>query len=244
MRKHTSYLATTFLALSTVLVSACSDSTGPKAREGVAIFMNPDFVEVDSTDSGAEGTNTLAQITALGYQHTSFTGTDAAAISAAIKGKRTVVIPELEMNSVLGLDSATKTVIKSYVEGGGTLVFLAGWSGMEATNQIFGWQLEYGQWNSTTFSLNTAAATGTPFAGGPVSLSEANGSDVVYMGADAILPAGAKAIYTTDSGDAAVFVVPMGKGRVVILGYDWYDPTGNGDVYPNWRTVLDRSLKY
>jgi hypothetical protein len=237
-----------FLALSTALVTACSDGTGPEKHEGVAVFMNPDLTQVDPTDPGAEGSNAFAEIQALGYTTTSFDPADASAFAAAIKGKRTVVVPELEGMSEggeLGLDAATVSAVRGYVNGGGTLVFLSGYSGVAAANQLFDWNLELGGWDSSVFALNSAAATGTPFAGGPASLDYADGSDAIYMGAGATLPAGAKAIYTTDQGDAVVFVAPMGKGRVVILGYDWYDPTGyNSEIYPNWRTVLDRSLKY
>jgi hypothetical protein len=247
LRKHSTRLATAFLALSTAFVTACSDGTGPEKHEGVAVFMNPDLVQVDPTDPGAEGSNAFTEIMALGYSPTSFNPTDAASFAAAIKGKRTVVIPELEGMSEagLGLDEPTKTAIRSYVQGGGTIVLLAGYSGIAATNEVFGWQLEFGGWSSSIFALNSTAAAGTPFAGGPSSLDYADGSDAIYMGQGATLPAGAKAIYTTDSGDAVVLDVPVGRGHVVILGYDWYDPTGNNaDFYPNWRTVLDRSLKY
>jgi hypothetical protein len=248
LRKHSSQLAAAFLALSTALVTACSDGTGPEKHEGVAVFMNPDFVQVDANDPGAEGSNTFAAIQGLGYSPTSFDPVDAASFAAGMKGKRTVVVPELEMmdeSGDLGLDAATTSAIRSYVQGGGTLVFLSGYSGVTAANQIFGWQLDLGGWDSDVFALNSTAAASTPFAGGPASLDYADGSDAVYMGAEAVLPTGAKAIYTTDTGDAVVFVAPLGKGRVVILGYDWYDPTGdNADFYPNWRTVLDRSLKF
>lgn len=247
MHRRSAILATALLA-STTFLAGCGDSTGPEKRQGVAIFMNPSYVEVNASDAGAEGSNTLAAITALGYSNTTFAGTDASSIAAAVKGKRTVVIPELEMlEGELPLDDAAKGAIKGYVQDGGTLVFLAGWSGMEATRAIFGWSLDYGTWDaSDVFTLNTAAATSTPFAGGPATIAYGDGSDAIYMGAGAVLPTGAKAIYTTDVGDAAVLLVPYGKGRVVILGYDWYDPAAdyNAPVYAGWQSVLDRALKY
>src|SRR5690349_656104 len=214
-----------FLALSTALVTACSDGTGPEKHEGVAVFMDPTLVQVDPGNSDAEGSNVFAEIAALGYSPTAFNPDDASAFASAIKGKRTVVVPELELmdeGGELGVDAATASAVRSYVNGGGTIVFLAGYTGVPAANQLFGWSLELGSWDSSVFTLNSDAAAGTPFAGGPASLDYADGSDAVYMGEGATLPAGAKAIYTTDMGDAVVFVAPVGKGRVVILGYDWY----------------------
>src|SRR5205823_12594519 len=58
----------------------------------VAVFNNPDYIDNQDTDFGAEGPNTVASLQSFGETVTQFTDVSAAGFTAAVAGKDSLVI--------------------------------------------------------------------------------------------------------------------------------------------------------
>ena len=111
-----------------------------------------------------------------------------------------------------------KAALESWVSKGG-VIMMTGTGGDADTNflnAVFGWDLT--TTGGDSWSLNTANAAGTPFAGGPATLSDPSATDSIGKGTVANF----KAIYGTDD-NATVAVISHGAGSVIFLGYDYYD---------------------
>lgn len=248
----TGALVTSALAFTAPVVHAAPAPSGAK----VLLFNDPAFVdtaplaEVDRENEGHEGANMILALRAKGHAVSELTGTNAASIAAALKGKNTFVIPELERGEwVPALDAAGKSAIVGWVRGGGTLVVACDYE--DTLNALFGYSIEErgrGPWSN-------AAPKGSPFAGAVASLPDNDGSDSFAVES---LPKGAVAQYVSvqeegeelraSASDApllntGVFTVPAGKGTVVSLGWDWFDAAPVGLQDGGWNNILDRSVR-
>ncbi|MEG3991667.1 cadherin domain-containing protein, partial [Microcoleus sp. S28C3] len=89
-----------------------------------------------------------------------------------------------------------------------------------------------------TSSLSkTTASLGTEFADDPASIS-ANSATTLLSN----LPAGSSKIYTDGSGGAAVASIPSGSGKIVFLGWDWYNAAPLGTTNNGWLSVLNSAV--
>jgi len=116
------------------------------------------------------------------------------------------------------LPVAAQTTIRDWVSAGGVIMMTATGGSADTVflNTIFGWDLT--TTSGSTWALNTANAAGTPFAGGPATLSNLSATDAIGKGTVANF----KAIYGTDS-NATVAAISYGKGTVIFLGFDYFD---------------------
>ena len=208
----------------------------PAYAANVALFSDIVYVGYDPTftDVGQEASNLQASLEQLGHNVTPFTGTSAAAWSAAIAGAQVLVVPELENSCSLAadLDAAAVTAILNFVNGGGSLLISEDYCNF--LNDIFGYSLVEGG-NNEPWGL--ANASGTAFEGGPASLPY-NDDTMDYSS----LPAGTTCYYGSVS-QCVVFVVSQGSGWVGELGYDWYDAVPIGNQDNGWLDVLDRMMQ-
>src|SRR5207248_269999 len=89
----------------------------------------------------------------------------------------------------------------------------------------------------------TAAAAGTPFAGGPATLPiNLNAVDTVLtssLPSSQTLPITSTVIYQDSNGNAAVTLIKYGDGFIVILGWDWFDAQPVGTQDGGWLAVLN-----
>ena len=184
-----------------------SESTGTGR---VALFVNGSYVDY-GTGTGNEAGNLEETLTSLGHDVTTFTGTTASDIEAALAGADVLAIPEQELSPMdYALDTAGRAAIADFVSGGGTLVlFWASYGVSDLLSSVFGYSIstDDGTYSAGPYALNAPAASGTPFASAPSSLPKNNATDVVLASS---LPAGAKAIYTNTYGNAAVTLIPRG----------------------------------
>ncbi|PSJ36443.1 hypothetical protein C7I36_16750, partial [Zobellella taiwanensis] len=156
------------------------------------------------------------------------------------------------------LPDSAQTTLRNWVDEGG-VIMMTGTGGPKDTtflNNIFGWDLT--TQSGSSWSLNTANAAGTPFEGGPASLSNLSATDAIGRGT----VEGFTAIYGTDA-NATVAVIRYGGGTVIFLGYDYYNAgiagTGFTDTATqygqdvsngsqntnNWvREIIPRALQY
>ncbi len=101
-------------------------------------------------------------------------------------------------------------------------------------NSIFGYSVVSvsHSWNSTY--LDSAAAAGTTFEGGPASIS---GLDATFGVDSTSLPSGALDLYS--NGDfTSVMATSYGAGNVIFLAYDWWATSSDA----GWGSVLDSGV--
>jgi hypothetical protein len=206
---------------------------GPMSAQaaGISVFFNSSYV-----DTGTEGPNLTADITALGHTVSTFTGITAADFTAGINGNSILVFPEMEIGNLnSALSAAARTVLANFVSGGGTIIQANYFSSNASLpNALFGYSLTYAGSIGAT-NLNASNAAGTAFAGGPASLPGSNAVGGVPV---ANLPAGALDIYSA-GGNSSVFMTSFGSGHYIYLGFDWFEnPTPAA-----WLEVLDRAIE-
>jgi hypothetical protein len=214
----------------------------------VALFFDPVYVDTSAPPDG-EATNLQASLTSLGDNVTTFVGTSASAIDAAVAGKSVLAFPELEKQDLSpDLDVNAHLAISLFVGQGGTLLMVAPGSGdpLAVVNESFNSAF---QMTATTvtgpITLNAAAANGTAFAGGPATLAVNNATTAVLASS---LPPSARIIYADANGNSVVTLLPpdpssTGNGNIVILGWDWFDAAPTGSQDGGWLAVLSRASR-
>jgi hypothetical protein len=216
----------------------------PAQAADIALFFNTTYVDT-TPDSTGEAYNLQQTLLSQGHTVTTFTGITAAAINAAVAGKTALVIPELQNGNLSpDLDADAGLAIHIFVANGGTLIMFDPGSGdpLAVLNQVFGvktftFQLTSGGAAAPPISLNAAGAAGTPFQGGPATLSiNANATDTVLASS---LPDGSSIIYQDASGNSAVTLLRIGGGNVIVMGWDWFDAQPTGSQDGGWLAVLD-----
>jgi hypothetical protein len=235
---------TSLLALAlTLTVAACGDDEGSgrsyddaePEQTVVALFVDTAYVEFDTTDTDQEGSNLYFSLKERGFQVDTFSTTDSAAFAAVLAGADVLVLPEPEGDSYEDLPAGIQYLIRNFVEDGGTVAWF---DYADEMNSIFDWELEYGDSVAYESSILKNGSI-DPFTG-PDSLPWADATDVIES---STLPAGTKMPYKAGS-DAAVAVIPFGKGEVVYFGYDWYDAAPFGSQDGGWIELLDGLSKF
>lgn len=195
---------------------AASAVPTPKSGTNVLVFNDPDFVDtipladVDPDNADHEGANMILALQSQGHTVSEVTGMSAATLTAALKGKHTFVIPELEESPwVTELSTDARSAIVTWIRGGGTLVVAA--DDRSTLNDLFGYRLET-RWEDEDFEWIKTTPKGSAFAGSETVLPANDGSVGVMT---ASLPAGAVAQYTStdDGSDRTAGVVTFGQGR-------------------------------
>jgi Thrombospondin type 3 repeat len=212
----------------------------PVAATNVLVFDNPSYVDTAGGTS-SESDNIQASLTSLGHAVATFTDITDTGIAAAIAGKDVLLIPELENGDLAAaLSSAAKTTIANFVASGHGLIVnrdytTGGQRDSQLLNAVFGFSLTTA--NLGGVSTLQAGAAGTSFAGGPVSLPANDG----LGGITSALPGGGLEIYKSGT-TITVARLSYGSGRIVFLGWDWYDAAPAGSQDSGWLTVLDDAV--
>lgn len=245
--KRTAAILASALALSALSACSPSEDPAPPARSGIVLFTNDTYVDYTSTGTAAEAYN-LEQIldpVNLPWTETvtTFTGTSATEIDAALAGQAVFVIPELERSPVPSLYDAlaadARSALASFVSGGGTLVVCyPGSKAVTLLNGVFGFSLTGAGFTSPA-SLNTAAAAGTYFEGGTTSLTGPSATSSLATGS---LPAGSVSMFIDSGGQSAVAIIPYGAGDIVVLGWDFFNAWPVGTADGGWIDAFYSSL--
>ena len=222
------------------IVAACSDSSGPGGASRVALLVNTNFVDYDTSTVDGEASEMEFTLVDLGVTITQVTDVDSASLAADLGNSQALVIPEAEGNFALN-DSLTPgalSVIHDFVENGGILIVIGDDVGQALLDSLWGYTLDYGT-NQNNYPIDAAEAGGTAFSGGPALVWDNDGS---YITADSTYPAAARLVYRTGP-DVAVAVIPQGSGAVVVLGWDWFDAVPHGAQDGGWIEALKRALR-
>jgi len=205
---------------------------GSAMAANVALFADTTYVDYTPPSSSSEAYNMQVALTSMGHTVTPFTGTTGAAWTTALAGAQVLVVPEQENGQIAGnLDAAAVTAIQSFVSGGGILIVGEDYQSILFINSVFGYSITFGGGAAST---QTLAAASTVFASGPVSLTDNNATG----GYDtASLPAGGLCAYANGT-TCMVFQINQGSGRIIQLGYDYFDAVPNGTQDGGWNAVL------
>jgi Ca2+-binding RTX toxin-like protein len=142
-----------------------------------------------------------------------------------------------------GLNAATESSIANYVRGGRLIVVTGAHNDEDDfLNAIFGYstthEAHYSD-GSATATLQPGAA-GTPFAGGPPTLTSLSDTEILGSTPGKTIYAGADGTW--------VFQAPFGSGFVNYLAWDLCgapDTCGNpSGVEDDWYRVIDRALQF
>ncbi len=203
----------------------------------IAVFANPTFIDVTG-GSGSEGLTIQSSLTNLGYNVITFTGYTATHFTNAAASANIILIPEQEKGSLFNaLDASAQTQLANLINAGGGFIINGGSNDISLLNGVFGYALTSG--SSGTATLNNIVASGTSFAGGSATLPV--NSDTKKVGN---LPTGALNLYSDGGTDSTVFASNYGAGKIVYLGWDWYDASPLGATNGGWLNVLDRSVQF
>jgi len=237
---RTTFRATTVAALLlALLVGACGDDDGganPSDRQA-GLLVAGDF---DPIDYGSESSNLMFALEELGFPLDTTSATDSASIAALIDGKDIVFFPEYTPTFTAG----TLAILKAFVDGGGTMVLVGGYRHTTWVNTAFGWSLATaGSWSGREEMPKSDEAGDTPYGGGPASIPANDGSQLLESTA---LPDSAIIVYEGPEGsnDGSVVVLPSGDGRLVYMGWDWYDGKPFGVQDGGWLKLLKLSAAF
>ena len=203
------------------------------ARTGVvSVFDDPAFVDT-AGGSIAESDNVQASLRRLGFTATTFTD-----IAAATTTNKVLLFPDQEI-AALGplLSAGNQAALSNFVARGGLMILHGSQfkRGSNLLQRVFGFSVvETEQTSVGPTNLLNAAATGTAFADDPATLPFVNGSSTLLASS---LPAGSKSIYQI-AGSNLVSIIPFGAGKIIYLGFDWYDAAPVGTQDGGWLQVL------
>jgi len=230
------FRATTFAALGlTLALAACgddSDASGHTPADHPAGLLTAGSFDTSSADY--ETSNLMFALQEAGYPLDTTSAIDSTSIAQLIAGKDIVFFPEVTPS----FETGTMTILKAFVDHGGTLVLVGGYTHFEWVNTAFGWELDQGEdWNDEHPMPRTGAADDTPYGPGPSSIPANDGGVSVLASS---LPTNAITAYQASdaSEDGSVVVLPSGDGRVVYFGWDWYDGAPFGGQDGGWSTLL------
>lgn len=211
----------------------------------VALYYDSDYVDLDDNgdpgEAEAEGLTLEAGLASLGHLPARFAGTGLIQFLEAFDAAPVVLIPELEIGDLAAaLPGEVKQALAGYVAGGGVLI-VHGDSDEHLTpllSSVFGFSTILGPYlDEGQLAIEPSATSATRFEGAVTNLY---GNDATL--AIAGLPASALRIYESPADDVGVALIPYGSGKVIYLGWDWYDAAPLGNQDEGWRFVLDRAV--
>ena len=210
---------------------------------GSAILINGLYVDYGPGDPGAEASNLIAGLEAMGKTVRTFTDISEAGLLEALSGMSHFLIPEIENYSGDGTDvfsAEAAAVLRSYVSSGSTLItFFNSEELLGMLNHVFDWSISEGSEGSPTY-VKTESANDYGYAFGPASVPNLNATVGVGLSS---LPVGSVAIYKNETDSCALAVVPYGQGSVVLFAWDWYSAVPVGDQDDGWLALLDMATE-
>ena len=205
----------------------------------VALFDDPRYVDRASGGVSAEASNLQASLQSLGVTVSTFTN-----FLDATNPAVPIFIPELEIADLAnGLDLASRAGLRNQVAGGGFLVVFG--SNLSANrcarllNTVFGFNIEQDTnaigWNF----LRTGDVVGTEFTNAPAVLAGPNAARAFWIPS---LPTDTRSLYAASNWTAVAWMA-FENGRILYLGWDWYnaDPVGTQDG--GWLSLLQQTVR-
>jgi hypothetical protein len=199
----------------------------------VAIFADASFVDT-STGLSGEATNLANALVDLGHKVTKISTMDD--IPTMIAGKKVLVIPELEKGSIAGFVAGH---LQDFMNGGGTIVLGGSVQNNYANdllNAIFDTTSfsQAGDMKGEPLFRGKEDIKGTTFADDGKIVANDGTQGLNYFESEFGLN-----LYGSGLG-TAVWAGGYGKGQLVYLGWDWFDPDGQPDH--GWTRLLKSAI--
>lgn len=218
------------LILAALMSSVCTPAHGAV----VAAFDNGRYVDTDSARPDAESDNVRESSKRFGHSINRFTKFDATSLRSVLDQADVLLVPELELRALdPDLEPEALELLREFVSDGGGIV-INGTGNRWATdllNLLFGWSLTVGGVGQAAM---TADGEATRFAGGRAELAALQRTRGLEI---ADLPRHAVAVYAQEL-RAPVVRLRYGSGRVVYLGWDWFDAEPLGREDGGWIDTL------
>ena len=207
---------------------------------GISMLSNTNYFDYETNDLGSEVWNLLQTFDSFGKTVTLFSDISESGFSSALLNAGYLIVPEMENGPLApDLSESAKSQIRNFVSYGNTLImFYPENNSISFPNDVFGFNLEYDGGNYS--DLNSGDASGTPFASGPSNLESYSATNSILT---STLPIGSKSIYTFNGGNNATVVqIPYNGGKVIIMGWDWYNAAPYGENDGGWLQVLELAI--
>ncbi len=219
--------------------------------QNVALYYNSKFTQIDEGNLFAEGSNLKLALNTLPYGITEFNSFNVGTLSSAMGQSDLIVIPELERGDLFAaMNKESKDYIKKYVSNGGGLIIC----GVVAPNEdntdnaidflngLFGFSLESKHFLLTgTSVMNPTQTSGTHFENLDTKINNNNSTSFITNA----LPNGASALYSNmdNPSETTVAMLPFGKGKIIYLGWGWWNAIPVGTQDGGWMDILDASIQ-
>lgn len=219
-------------------------SSTPSKLTGQKIMMLRDanLQDYREANSESESYNVSRTISSLGAEVLPI---EASAMSRVYRERieiKAMVIPELVNGTVKEMARAfsrrARKYLRAYVAKGGTLIMFLDSPGQSRAvwllRAMFKWRLKFLDATGAG-RLNAANAQSLSLSALPSILANNSDTDVV---AKESLPRHAKMVYEDQDGHSMVSVIPVGRGRVILMGWDWFDAQPEGKYDGGWVSLL------
>jgi hypothetical protein len=215
-------------------------SYGQEGVSGISMLSNTDYFDYRQNQTDSEVWNLLKSFESFGKTVTLFSDISASGFSSGLSDAAYLIVPEQENGSLApDLSELAKSEIRDFVSNGNTVIMFApGNNSITFPNNVFGFSLDYDDGNNS--DLNVPDASGTSFASGPSNLQSFSATHSIIT---STLPVGSKSIYTFNGGDYATVVqIPYNRGKIIIMGWDWFNAAPYGSYDGGWLQVLELAV--
>lgn len=206
----------------------------------VSVFNDPRYVDTRG-DYASEATTVLASLDYLGFVPGTFGD-----IGPATSERPILLFPKIERADLAAeLALGEQAALSNFVHRGGSMILHGSWSGYASRllNKVFGLQVADANGGSATpdtmaqFPLGLQAA-GTEFADDPTILPNPY---YTYAIVSNTLPRDTRNLFGLGA-QTAVALMPVGAGKIIYLGWDWYSAIPLGTEDGGWLQVLESAV--
>ncbi len=213
--------------------------------QNIGLFYHPDYVQIEEGNLFAEASNLYNTLEDFGYEINEIEEFTKPEINAS----DIIIIPELERkNLFLDLSSNQIEDIESYVRNGGGLIISGVVAPNEANNNnaiqflngVFGYNLKSQEFTLTGHSLKNENLPFNGFNNSPVEIP--NNNAIAFL--TGVLPSDAVSLYADkeNENNSSVAVLNHGKGKIIYLGWGWWNALPNGSQDGGWFEILENSI--
>ncbi len=219
--------------------------------QNVGVFYNSNYTQIDEGNLFAEGSNLKRALETLPFGVNVFNNFKIGTISSVLGASDMIVIPELERGNIFNdMSSESRDFVRQYVANGGGLVICGvvapnednTANAMKFLNGMFDFSLASDHFLLTgTSEMNSENTVNTHFENLDIKINNNNSTSFITSA----LPDGATALYSNmdDHSETTIALLPYGKGKIIYLGWGWWNAQPVGAQDGGWMDILEASIK-